>query len=72
MQLTPLHKLRPSNAFILYVMQQQKHGSNRTLMLILNFIEHPSHSAKRRQMRGIFIVLRGEALYALVVFILQN
>ena len=52
MQLTPLNERHTTDAFSLYVFRQQKHGSNGTLIVIWNCIEHPSHFEKKRQVRG--------------------
>ena len=52
MQLTPLNERHTTDAFSLYVFRQQKHGSNGTLIVIWNCIEHPSHFVKKRPVRG--------------------
>ena len=52
MQLTPLNERHTTNAFSLYVFRQQKHGSNGTLVVILNCFEHPSHIVKKQPVRG--------------------
>ena len=52
MQLTPLNERHTTDAFSLNVFRQQKHGSNGTLVVILNCIEHPSHFEKKRPVRG--------------------
>ena len=52
MQLTPLNERHTTDAFSLYVFRQQKHGSNGTLVVILNCIEHPGHFVKKRPVRG--------------------
>ena len=52
MQLTPLNERHITDAFSLNVFRQQKHGSNGTLVVILNCIEHPSHFVKKRPVRG--------------------
>ena len=52
MQLTPLNERHTTDAFSLNVFRQQKHGSNGTLIVIWNCIEHPSHFEKKRPVRG--------------------
>ena len=51
-QLTPLNERHTTDAFSLNVFRQQKHGSNGTLIVIWNCLEHPSHFEKKRQVRG--------------------